>query len=46
MAKRITKIVFYLLFFVTLIVPYAWGEVRQVTILYSNNINGQISPAG
>jgi len=46
MAKRISWIVFFLLLFVTPIVSYAWGEVRQVTILYSNNINGQIYPAG
>ena len=46
MAKRISNIVFFLFLFVTPIVPYAWGEVRQITILYSNNINGQVYPAG
>jgi len=35
-----------LFFFIAVITSYAWGEVRQVTILYSNNVNGQIYPAG
>ncbi|MBW2038562.1 MAG: hypothetical protein JRI46_03060 [Deltaproteobacteria bacterium] len=46
MAKRISRIVFFLLFFVALIVPSARSEVRHVTILYSNNINGQVNPSG
>lgn len=46
MAKRLMKVVVALFFLVTGITPSAWGGVRQVTIVYSNNVNGQIYPAG
>jgi len=46
MNKGLMSIVVALFFFVIGITPFAWGEVRQITILYSNNINGQIYPAG
>lgn len=46
MARGLMKVVVALFFFVTGVIPFAWGEVRQVNILYSNNINGQIYPAG
>lgn len=46
MAKRLCGV--FLLFFLSIMTtaPYAWGEVRYITILYSNSINGQIYPAG
>lgn len=44
--RGLMRIVVALLFFIAGVAPLAWGEVRQVTILYSNDINGQIYPAG
>jgi hypothetical protein len=41
-----SKIIFFLLLFVTMCTPCVWGMDRDVTIVYSNNINGQIYPAG
>jgi len=46
MARGLMRIIVAIFFFVTGITPVAWGEVQQVTIIYSNNINGQIYPAG
>jgi hypothetical protein len=46
MVRGLMRIVVALFIFVTGTTPLAWGEVRQVTILYSNNVNGQIYPAG
>ncbi|MBN1255720.1 MAG: hypothetical protein JXA50_10645 [Deltaproteobacteria bacterium] len=46
MAKGLMGIVAALVFLLSGLTPFAWGEVRQVTILYSNSINGQIYPAG
>ena len=46
MGRKLMRIVVALFFFITGVTPFAWAEIRQVTILYSNNINGQIYPAG
>jgi hypothetical protein len=46
MVKRLTRVVLLLLLFITVTTPFAWGQVRQVTILYSNDIQGQIDPVG
>ena len=46
MGRKLMKIVVALFFFITGVTSFAWGEIRQVTILYSNSINGQIYPAG
>jgi hypothetical protein len=46
MVKGLMRIVAALVFLLLGLTPFAWGEVRQVTIIYSNNINGQIYPAG
>ena len=46
MVTRLSRIAFFLFLFVTMVVPYVWGESRDVAIVYSNNINGQVYPAG
>jgi hypothetical protein len=46
MVTRLARIVFLIFLLVTVVAPYAWGQGREVTIVYSNNINGQIYPAG
>lgn len=46
MVTRMSRIVLFLFLFVTMVAPYAWGEGRDVAIVYSNNINGQVYPAG
>jgi hypothetical protein len=46
MVTRLSKIVFIFFLFVTMFTSYAWGENRDVTIVYSNDINGQVYPAG
>jgi hypothetical protein len=46
MVRGLMSIVVVLFFLVTGVTPSVWGEVKQVTILYSNDINGQIYPAG
>lgn len=46
MIIRLSRIVFFLVFFAAMISSYAWGEGRGVAIVYSNNINGQVYPAG
>lgn len=45
--KRTFSTIFIALFlFATIVISSAWADSTQVTILYSNNINGQIYPAG
>jgi len=46
MVTGVSRIAFFLFLCVTMVVPYAWAQDRDVTIVYSNNINGQIYPAG
>ena len=46
MLTELSRIVFLLFFFVTMIPPFAWAKDRDVTIVYSNDISGQIYPAG
>jgi hypothetical protein len=46
MPRRLMRIVLALFFLLTGITPFAWGEIRQITIIYSNDINAQIYPAG
>ena len=46
MTKGLMRIAAALVFLLFGLTPLAWGEVRQITIIYSNNINGQIYPAG
>jgi hypothetical protein len=46
MVKGLSRVVLLLLFFITVVTTFAWGQVRQVTIIYSNNINGLIDPIG
>jgi hypothetical protein len=45
--KRTSITVFIvLLLFFSMVTSSVWADSTQVTILYSNNINGQIYPAG
>jgi hypothetical protein len=45
--KRTSITVFIALsLFFTMVTSSAWADNTQITILYSNNINGQIYPAG
>jgi flagellar biosynthesis/type III secretory pathway M-ring protein FliF/YscJ len=45
--KRTFIMVFIaLLLFFAMVASAVWADSTQVTILYSNNINGQIYPAG
>jgi hypothetical protein len=47
MLTGLSRIGFFLFLCVTMVTPYAWANKgRDVTIVYSNNINGQIYPAG
>jgi hypothetical protein len=46
MVKGLSRVVLLLLFFITVVTTFAWGQVREVTIVYSNDINGQIDPVG
>lgn len=46
MAKEVAGTVLFFFLLAILIVPNAWGEEGRVTILYSNNINGQIYASG
>jgi hypothetical protein len=46
MGRRLMRIGAALFFFVMGVAPFAWGEAKQVTIIYSNNINGQVDPSG
>jgi hypothetical protein len=46
MVTGVSRIVFFLFLFVTMVIPSTWAKGRDITILYSNNINGQIYPAG
>ena len=46
MVTRLSRIIFFLLLLVTMYTPYVWGKDKAVTILYSNDINGQIYPVG
>lgn len=46
MDRGLMRIIAALFFFVMGTTPCAWGAVIQVTILYSNDINGQIDPIG
>jgi hypothetical protein len=46
MGRGLMRIVVALFFFVTGLTSFAWGAVKQVAIIYSNDINGQIDPIG
>jgi hypothetical protein len=46
MVTGLSRIVFLIFLLVTVVAPYTWAQGREVTIVYSNNINGQIYPAG
>ena len=46
MVTGVSRIAFFLFLIFTMVVPYAWAQGREVTIVYSNNVNGQVYPAG
>ena len=46
MKKTIATVFIALLVFASMVASSAWADISQVTIIYSNNINGQIYPAG
>lgn len=46
MVTGLSRIGFFLFLCVIMVTPYAWAKGRDVTIVYSNNISGQIYPAG
>jgi hypothetical protein len=46
MKRQSTRVLIALLLFVAMAISAAWADSTQVTIIYSNNINGQIDPSG
>jgi hypothetical protein len=46
MERRLAKVLIVTVLLAALGVSSAWGDGKQVTILYSNNINGQIYSVG
>ena len=46
MVAGVSRIAFLFFVFVTMVTPHAGAQGRDVTVLYSNDINGQIYPAG
>jgi ABC-type microcin C transport system permease subunit YejE len=46
MKRTLIAVFIFLLLFVVIVTSSVWADSTQVTILYSNNINGQIYPAG
>jgi len=46
MERTLTRVVIALLLFATMAISPARASSMQVTIIYSNDINGQIDPLG
>jgi hypothetical protein len=46
MKRQSTRVLIALLLFVAMTISTTWADSTQVTIIYSNNINGQIDPSG
>jgi hypothetical protein len=46
MKRRWRRIFIAALLFVAMMISAAWADITQVTIIYSNNINGQVDPSG
>jgi hypothetical protein len=46
MARTLTRVLIALLLFATTAISFAWAGSIEVTIIYSNDINGQIDPIG
>jgi flagellar biosynthesis/type III secretory pathway M-ring protein FliF/YscJ len=46
MKRQLITVFIALLLFFAMVISSVWADSTQVTILYSNNINGQIYPAG
>gem|GEM_PF-4314491 len=46
MVRGLGRVIWFFFLFITLATPYAWGGLRHITILYSNNINGRFNPSG
>ena len=46
MKRRWTWIFIAALLFVAVMISSAWADNTEFTIIYSNNINGQVDPSG
>ncbi len=46
MVRPLTRVLIALLLFATMAISSAWASGIQVTIIYSNDITGQIDPIG
>jgi hypothetical protein len=46
MKRTLSKVCIAIVVFVALAMPCAGADGTQVTIIYSNTINGQVSPVG
>jgi hypothetical protein len=46
MKRRLTKVFIAALLFVAIAISSTWADSTQVTIIYSNNISGQVDPSG
>jgi hypothetical protein len=47
MKRRLTRVfIAALLFVVAILISSAWADNTLLTIIYSNNINGQVDPSG
>jgi hypothetical protein len=46
MKRTVTRVLLVPLLFVPMMIFSTWADSAQVTIIYSNNINGQVDPAG
>jgi len=46
MERTLTRVIIALLIFATMAISSAGASSTQVTIIYSNDINGQIDPIG
>ena len=46
MKRTLTAFFILPLLLIALVISSVWADRKEVTILYTNNINGQIYPAG
>jgi len=46
MTRRWTRVFIAALLFAAIMIASAWADNTQITIIYSNNINGQVDPSG
>jgi hypothetical protein len=46
MKRQSTRVLIAAVLFVAMAAATVWADSSQVTIIYSNNINGQVDPSG